>query len=134
MIKNYRINTDENNYVIGILDEWSYENVPLDMESYEYANDYINAYKVNETHDGLLLDEDKLKILQEAKKSQEIMNEVAELKRQLDETDYKINKSTEYLFAKFKEVFGIDFDFPYDMELLNQQRQELRDRINELEN
>lgn len=51
--------------------------------------------------------------------------EIAELKKQLSETDYKIIKCFEYQFA--------GLELPYDIQTLHTERQALRDRINELE-
>ena len=52
--------------------------------------------------------------------------QIAELKSQLDATDYKIIKCSEYQLA------GVEL--PYDIAALHAQRQALRDQINELEN
>lgn len=51
--------------------------------------------------------------------------QINELKVQLNSTDYKIIKSTEYQMA------GIEA--PYDIATLHAERQELRNKINELE-
>lgn len=51
--------------------------------------------------------------------------QIAELKKQLDSTDYKIIKCSEYQLA------GVEL--PYDIAELHAQRQALRDAINELE-
>jgi hypothetical protein len=51
--------------------------------------------------------------------------EIAELKKQLSETDFKIIKCFEYQFA--------GLELPYDIQTLHTERQALRDRINELE-
>lgn len=51
--------------------------------------------------------------------------EVASLKVQLEETDYKIIKCSEYQLA--------GLELPYDIAALHTERQALRDRINELE-
>ena len=51
--------------------------------------------------------------------------EISELKKQPDETDYKIIKCSEYSLAG-KEL-------PYNIEYLHEQRQAIRDRITELE-
>lgn len=60
-------------------------------------------------------------------KPQELINneEIQKLKKQLDDTDYKIIKCSEYSLAG-KEL-------PYDIEYLHAQRQAIRDRITELE-
>jgi len=52
--------------------------------------------------------------------------EINNLKSQLEETDYKIIKSSEY------QLLGLEV--PYNLEELHAERQALRDRINELEN
>lgn len=50
---------------------------------------------------------------------------IAELKAELDATDYKIIKCSEYQLA--------GLELPYDIATLHSQRQALRDEINELE-
>ena len=52
-------------------------------------------------------------------------SEISILKKQLQETDYKIIKSSEY------QLLGLEV--PYNLEELHIERQSLRDRINELE-
>ena len=51
--------------------------------------------------------------------------EVEELKMQLAETDYKV--------IKIAECVACSLPLPYDAEALHNERQALRDRINELE-
>ena len=51
--------------------------------------------------------------------------QIAELKRQLESTDYKVIKCSEC------QLLGMEL--PYDVEELHAQRQALRDQINELE-
>ncbi|MDD4276161.1 MAG: hypothetical protein PHO33_04195 [Clostridia bacterium] len=51
--------------------------------------------------------------------------EIARLKIELSETDYKIIKCNEYQLA--------GMELPYDITVLHTSRQALRDRINELE-
>ena len=51
--------------------------------------------------------------------------QIAALKEQLADTDYRIIKCSEYRLA--------GLEAPYDIALLHAQRQELRDRINALE-
>ena len=50
---------------------------------------------------------------------------IADLKRQLEETDYKIIKCSEYQLA--------GLEMPYDIAELHTERQALRDKINTLE-
>ena len=52
--------------------------------------------------------------------------EISNLKDQLAATDYKVIKCAEYSLAKL--------DSPYNIEELHAERQELRDKINALEN
>lgn len=51
--------------------------------------------------------------------------EIASLKSELEQTDYKIIKCSEYQLA--------NLELPYDIQILHIERQALRDRINELE-
>ena len=51
--------------------------------------------------------------------------EIAQLQKQLDDTDYKIIKCQEYSLA--------GLELPYDIEQLHNERQALRDKINELQ-
>lgn len=53
------------------------------------------------------------------------LSEINTLKKQLDKTDYKIIKSSEY------QLLGIEI--PYNLEELHAERQAIRDKINELE-
>lgn len=53
------------------------------------------------------------------------MNEIMSLKAQLQETDYKIIKCSEFQLA--------GMDSPYDIEQLHKERQDIRDKINELQ-
>lgn len=53
------------------------------------------------------------------------LSEINTLKKQLDKTDYKIIKSSEY------QLLGIEI--PYNLEELHAERQAIRDEINELE-
>jgi len=69
------------------------------------------------------------KIKWKTKQKIEIDNQKAEivtLKKQLEETDYQIIKSSEY------QLLGLEA--PYNLEELHAERQALRDKINELEN
>ena len=51
--------------------------------------------------------------------------EIASLKSELEQTDYKIIKCFEYQL--------VNLELPYDIQILHIERQALRDRINELE-
>jgi hypothetical protein len=52
--------------------------------------------------------------------------EITALKKQLEDSDYMIVKSSEY------QLLGLEV--PYNLEELHTERQLLRDKINELEN
>jgi len=56
---------------------------------------------------------------------QQIQQEIATLKIDLSNTDYKITKCMEYQLA--------ELELPYNVQELHTTRQTLRDRINELE-
>lgn len=68
------------------------------------------------------LSQEEIDELDNPTKEQEIIT----AKRQLEETDYKIIKSSEY------QLLGLEV--PYNLEELHAERQALRDNINELEN
>ena len=56
---------------------------------------------------------------------EDVSAQIAELKEQLAATDYKIIKCSEYQLA--------GMELPYDIQALHEERQALRDAINELE-
>lgn len=58
--------------------------------------------------------------------TESIMNEIEQLKSNLDESDYKVIKCFE------AQMTG--GEMPYDIAALHRERQALRDKINELEN
>lgn len=69
-------------------------------------------------------------ILQKIKNSaiqqaQRLNKKIEVLKKQLEITDYKIIKCSEYQLA--------GLELPYDIETLHQERQAIRDQINEME-
>ena len=83
----------------------------------------MNAQNAGVTDFELLTEEEYL-----ARKATEPIpteQEIASLKAQLEQTDYKIIKSSEYQLA--------GQELPYDIHALHTERQTLRDRINELE-
>lgn len=54
-----------------------------------------------------------------------VADQIVGIQRQLEQTDYRIIKCMEYSLA--------GLELPYDIQQLHDQRQELRDKINELE-
>ena len=53
-----------------------------------------------------------------------VESQIAQLKLELEETDYQIIKCSEYQL--------LDLEMPYDLQALHTSRQAIRDRINEL--
>jgi len=102
-----------------------------DVEVFEtdiqIESDKVKAYRVE--NNTLIFDEDKYTQLlakrQILNKKSELESQIAELKSQLTTSDYKIIKSYELsLVGKESE---------YDLTTLHNERQELRDLINSLE-
>ena len=54
-----------------------------------------------------------------------LLSEIERLKSELQDSDYKI--------TKIAEAMAIGAELPYDAQALHKERQELRDRINQLE-
>ena len=101
----------------------------------KYVESYSSEYR---TPESILVDElpeedpEKLKFYQyieaaqaEAARKNEIMHQIASLKETIDSTDYQIIKCYEYALNKL--------ELPYDAAALHEERQALRDQINELE-
>ena len=63
--------------------------------------------------------------IEQSRIREEAIQEIASLKADLSNTDYKITKCIEYQLA--------ELELPYDVQELHTTRQTLRDRINELE-
>lgn len=68
---------------------------------------------------------EELAELAEKERIEAIQNEIDELKAQLESTDYKVIKCYEYGM--------VGLEFPYDVQELHEQRQAIRDIINEKE-
>ena len=54
-----------------------------------------------------------------------VLSEIERLKSELQESDYKV--------TKIAEAMAVGVEMPYDVESLHNERQALRDKINELE-
>ena len=61
----------------------------------------------------------------ERDRQRELILDIEYLKSELQESDYKV--------IKCAEAMAVGADMPYDMESLHNERQALRDKINELE-
>lgn len=79
-----------------------------------------NSWVLDEEHYNQLVSE-----FEARKAEQQKQLEIAQLQKQLDDTDYKIIKCQEYSLA--------GLELPYDIEQLHNERQALRDKINELQ-
>lgn len=109
---------DENNYV-KILDANDNGEYDIDYDSFDVKHKECYYLK-----DGKLkFDKEKAKSQDEKENNQLI---IQELKNELNSTDFMVIKSYEYYLA--------GLEIPYDFVKLYKQRQELRDKINELEN
>lgn len=108
-----------------IFDEQNYIKQLVEGEDYELSDDfnfkYIHCYHL--INNEIALDEKKLNSIIEKENNQLI---IQELKNELNSTDFMVIKSYEYYLA--------GLEIPYDFVKLHKQRQELRDKINELEN
>lgn len=111
------IKADKDDYIISCLTD----------EKGEYEVDdnfdfiHTNCYQLKDNE--IVLDEKKLNSIIEKENNQLI---IQELKNELNSTDFMVIKSYEYYLA--------GLEIPYDFVKLHKQRQELRDKINELEN
>ena len=61
----------------------------------------------------------------ERDRKRELILDIESLKSELQESDYKV--------IKCAEAMAVGADMPYDVESLHNERQALRDKINELE-
>ena len=107
----------ENGYVKSFVKD---ENGAFEFNATEMKLEYLNCYKASGTT--LILDEEKYNRLIDKKS---IEDEINKLKEELNSTDYKIIKCSEYQLAQLEP--------PYDIAELHATRQVLRDKINELE-
>lgn len=120
IMEKYTLNLDDNNYVLSIAHTPN-DNIELDLSEYDLT--HLNAYKLV---DGtLVLDQYKLEEMLAAEKKAENSVEISRLKAELSATDYQIIKCSEC------QLLGQDM--PYDVAELHENRQAIRDKINELE-
>lgn len=83
------------------------------MKKYVYNNGIVSVEKVADYQ----LNEDEIK--------EQKLADIEQLKAQLASTDYKV--------VKLAECLAIGSEMPYNAQELHQQRQAIRDRINQLE-
>ena len=109
------ITFDKDNYISRLITN-SEGNFELD-DNFDIK--YLYCYQLK--NNKLVLDKNKVN---EQNKQEENDFLIAQYEKELADTDYKIIKCYEYQLNHL--------DLPYDVELLHQQRQALRDKINEL--
>ena len=68
---------------------------------------------------------EKISRYMERDRKRELILDIESLKSELQESDYKV--------IKCAEAMAVGADMPYDVESLHNERQALRDKINELE-
>ena len=111
-----------------------YDNVKevssLDDEEKKYSYD-LYRFKTNyrdnlekELNDNIEIFKKWLKLAKNTEHKENAEREIAKLQEELDNTDYKIIKCSEY------QLLGLKM--PYDVAELHLTRQKLRDKINEL--
>ena len=115
----YKLILDENNYLQGFIHTNTEEDI-YELNASEMKLDYLNCYKLVDGE--IIFDEEKYNALIDKKNVEE---EINKLKEELNSTDYKIIKCSEYQLAQLEP--------PYDIAELHATRQVLRDKINELE-
>lgn len=91
----YTLNLDNNNYVLSIA-HTSNDNVELDLLEYDLT--YLSAYQLIDGE--LVLDEVKLKELKGEEDKRTKAEQIAELKKQLADTDYEAIKYSEGWFTE----------------------------------
>lgn len=90
----YTLNLDTNNYVLSIAHTPN-DNIELDLSTIDLA--YLNAYQYLDGE--LVLDEVKLKELKGNEEQKAKAEQIAELKKQLADTDYEAIKYSEGWFT-----------------------------------
>lgn len=112
----YTLNLDTDNYVLSIAHTPN-DNIELDLSTIDLA--YLNAYQYLDGE--LVLDEVKLKELKGEEDKRTKAEQIAELKKQLADTDYKALK---YVDGWFTEE---------EYAPIKAMREELREKIRLLE-
>ena len=119
-MEKYTLNLDTKGFVLSV-SHTAADNVELDLSNIDTA--HLGAYQYMDG--ALVLDEDRLAEMLAAEKKVSNDVEISRLKAELAATDYQIIKCSEC------QLLGQDM--PYDVAALHEQRQAIRDKINELE-
>ena len=115
----YTVNLDKDKFILSIA-HTANDNTELDLDSMDL--EYLNAYQL--INGKCVLNQTKKAEIDKEKEDQHKEELLAELHKQLDDTDYKIIKCSEYQLA--------GLELPYDISELHKTRQEIRDKINRL--
>ena len=127
----YKIELDSENYWTGnyctvgrLPNQVEIEKLPEETD-----RNKIKSYKYDFDNNTLVFDEERYKssllCINKEKSNQEKIFEIDKLKAELSSTDYKVIKCAECSIS--------GEEMPYDAEELHNERQSLRDKINELE-
>lgn len=125
-MKKYQLTDD--GYYSGVVITSENDDIPGIVTEEELIGSSIQeklANKWDSDNNKWLFDENKYLELLKNVKIPENAAKIEQYKEQLKATDYKIIKCQEYIL--------VGKDLPYDVELLHNERQTLRDKINELE-
>lgn len=115
-MEKYTLNLNQDNYVLSIAHTPN-DNIELDLSKYDLT--YLSAYQL--INGELVLDEVKLKELKGEEEQKAKAEQIAELKKQLADTDYEAIKYSEGWFTE-EEYAPI-----------KAKREELREQIRALE-
>lgn len=130
----YTINLDENNYILSI-SHTANDSVEIDLDLLDLR--YLNAYRLIDSE--IILDEAKKAEMVAAEQQQAIDEEIADLKKKLNETDYIFAQELEEIsslsnpvtfIADFIKIL-VSYSSKYKDVISN--RKAWRERIKELE-
>ena len=116
---------DKDNYYTGIyflIGDVEGEVIVDELPPYE---EYDKQLSCKYEDNNWVYDENKYQEIKKQREQEEKNIQIAELEDELNDTDYKIIKSSEY------EMAGLEP--PYDIQELHQERQRIRDEINKLQ-
>lgn len=116
----YTVNLDSEGFILSIA-HTANDDTYLDLN--KINTKYLNAYQIINGN-AVLNNEKQAKLIEEEQQQNKLIR-LAELHKQLDDTDYKIIKCSEYQLA--------GLELPYDIAQLHKQRQDIRDEINKYE-
>lgn len=116
---------DENNYYTGTWYVGGNIAGTVEIDKFPPYEEYDKQLACKYENETWIYDENKYQEIKYKEKQNETNKQIMELQKQLNDTDYKIIKSSEYEMARLEP--------PYNIQELHQERQELRDKINKLQ-